>query len=243
MRVSKRVLVLGLAALRSAGRCLAGGFEGQVDMKMTQGNSGKSTAMSYYVKGNKIRVEIDNSDGEALGSGIMDLKTHQYIAVMDKQKMYMVSQLHPEKFSYGKDHHFKMNKTGRSEKILGYSCQEWDYTSDEGSGKIWFAKGIGNWWGTSMAAQSDKLSPSQKAMVKMVLSEKLFPMKYEFSKKSGEADGTMEVTRIEKKSLSSGMFKPPAGYKKMEMPSLGGSPSGKKPSKEDIMKMIEQYKH
>src|SRR5581483_5352200 len=134
MKKFKWSSTLVLAALLFVGRALAGDFEGEVDMKMTHSGSDKSTAMQYFVKGTKLKTQVDSPDGKFSGGGIYDLKTHQYIVIMDKQKMYMVSQLHPEKFNGGKDHHFSIKKTGNSATILGYSCQEWDYSSDEGSG-------------------------------------------------------------------------------------------------------------
>jgi hypothetical protein len=245
MKKFKWSLALILGVLLTAGRSMAfGDFEGQVDMKMTHKGSDKVTDMKYLVKGSKLRMQVESAESKYKVATIMDMKKHQLITVMDDKKMYMVTDIHPEKFAGPKkDHHFSIKKTGNSETILGHDCQEWDYSSDDSSGKIWFTKGLGNWWGNSMAAQSDKLPSDQKAMVKTMLSEKLFPMKYQFNDKSGTATGTMEVTNIEKKSLSSDLFEPPAGYKKVSVPSFGGDGSGKKPSKEDILKMMQQFKH
>src|SRR5579871_3549425 len=161
--------------------------------------------------------------------------------VMDKQKMYMVSHLHPEKLQAEANKHFKISKTGKTTEILGHTCQEWDYTSDDENGKVWMTPGIGSWWGNEMAGQSDRLPADQRAMVQTVMAQKLFPMKWESDDKSGNAMGSGEVTRIEKKSLDSSLFEVPAGYKKMEMPSFGGADTGKKMTKEDIMKMMQQY--
>jgi hypothetical protein len=215
-------LILGLAA---TGARASGIFEGEVDMKMTHGSS-EGKVVQYFVKGHKTRFQGEDKDGKSPGAAIFDYKNNQFIMIMDKSKMYMVSELHPEKFTYGKDHHFKMTKTGNSQEILGYTCQEYDYTSDENNGKIWFASGIGDWWGAQMAAQSDKLTSDQKAMVSMVLSKKLFPMKSESTDKSGNVKGGMEVVKIEKKSLDSGLFEVPAGYKKFDMGNMFGGNAG-----------------
>ena len=232
------LLALGPAALKAAGT-----FEGEVDMKMSTTGGDKTYLMNYFVKGHKLRTQMDSPDGKFSGGSIFDFKNHILITVMDKQKMYTENKLHPENYGKGKDNHFKMHKTGNSETILGYSCQEWDYESDNSHGKIWFAQGIGDWWGSSMAAQSKNLDSSQKALVNMVVSKKMFPMKYEFDNESGKG-ATMEVVKVEKKSLDSSLFEVPAGYKKIQMPDFGnmGGGSGKKPSKEDIMKMMEQFK-
>jgi len=219
-------LSMGLVLMLAAGSVKASGsFEGEVDMKMTHDNADKSTIMQYYVKGHRMRTQVEGKDGYS-GGGIYDWQSHEMIVIMDKQKMYMVSQLHPEKFTYGKDHHFKMTKTGNTQEILGYNCREYDYTSDDNNGKIWFASGIGNWWGAEMAAQSDKLPPEQRAIVSMVVAQKLFPMKFETTDKSGKVKGGMEVVKVEKKSVSSNLFEVPAGYKKFDMDKMMGGHGG-----------------
>jgi len=245
MKLNRLGWLLGLAVMLTGSRVMAAGeFEGELDMKMSSGNAEKSMVMQYFVKGHKMRSQASSEDGKFSGGAIIDFQTHQMIMVMDKQKMYMVSKLNSEAFTPKKDNHFKITKTGNTQTILGYSCREWDYTSDDNSGKMWFASGIGNWWANSMAAQSKNLTSDQKAMVNLVLSEKLFPMKWESTGKDGNVRGSSEVVKIEKKSLDSSLFSPPAGYKKFNMPDFGGmgDGSGKKPSKEDLMKMMEQFK-
>lgn len=229
------LMVLGLAVALSAGLVrAAGSFEGEVDMKMTTSN-GKNMTMRYFVKGHKAMSKMDGEDGKFSGGGIYDLQTKQMIVILDKQKMYMVTQLHPEKFHYDNNKHFKVTKTGRTLSILGHNCQEWDYTSDDDNGKVWLTPGIGNWWGTQMAAQSDKLPEDQKSLVKMVVDEKLFPMKWETDDKSGNSRGTGEVTKIEKKSLSSSLFEVPAGYKKLDMGKLMGGGNNPSSGNKDIV--------
>ncbi len=219
--MGNRIMVwVGAFLLLAAGWTRVWAFEGEVDMKMTTSKSDKIMTMEYFVKGTKIRTNIEGKDG-AMGGGIYDWQTRQMIVIMAKQKMYMVSELHPEKFQYNsQDKHYKIHKTGNTLNILGYDCQEWDYESDDNNGKVWFAPGIGNWWGTQMAAQSDKLDPSQKAMLNMVVTQKLFPMKWESTNKSGEVSRTAEATKVDKKSLDSSLFEPPADYKEMKIPKL-----------------------
>ncbi len=224
--------LLGLALALAFGRVrAAGSFEGEVVMKMNRANSDKAMTMQYFVKGHKLRTQMEGKDGVS-GGGIFDWQSHEMIILMDKQKMYMVSELDPAKLTYGKDHHFKITKTGETLDILGYTCREYDYESDNGKGKVWLASGIGSWWGTEMAAQANKLPPDQKAMVSMVVAQKLFPMKSETMDQSGNVKSGMEVVKVEKKPLSSSLFEIPEGYKKFDMgammnPASGGSnPSG-----------------
>ncbi len=234
-------MVLGLVIALSAGWVwAAGSFEGEVDMTITSQN-GKSLSMQYFVKGDKARSNMTSEDGKFSGGGIYNLKTKEMTVIMDKQKMYMVSQLHPEKFQYDNNKHFKVTKTGKTLEILGHGCQEWDYTSDDDNGKVWLTPGLGNWWGTQMAAQADKLPADQKAMIKMVVDEKLFPMKWESDDKSGNSKATGVVTKVEAKSLSSSLFEVPSGYKKLDMGNMfngagASSSSGNKDAVGDAIK-------
>lgn len=216
-------VLLGLVLAFSAGRVLASGdFEGEVDMTVTTSN-GKTLPIQYFVKGHRARTQmtVTSDKGTFSGGSIFDWKTNQMTMLMDKQKMYTVSQVHPEKWNYNNnDKHFKVTDSGNSETILGHTCEEWDYTSDDNNGKVWLAPGIGNWWGAEMAAQANKLPQDQKAMVNMVLSKKLFPMKWESDDKSGKAKNSGTVTKVEAKSLGDDMFEPPSDYKKLDMGSM-----------------------
>src|SRR5579872_4964141 len=233
MKKNKMAWLMGLAMLLAGGRVMAAGnFEGEVDMKINKLNT-NGHLIQYFVKGHKARFQADSSDGKSSGSGIYDWQTNQIILLIDKQKMYMVSQTHPEKFHYGNDKHFKITKTGNSENILGYDCQEWAYTSDDNNGKIWFASGIGNWWANQMAAQADKLPPDQRALVEVAVDQKLFPMKWETTDKSNSYRGGGEVVKVEKKSIDESFFEPPAGYKKFDMGSLFGGGAANQSGSQD----------
>lgn len=214
-------VLAALLAISARGSWASGGFEGEVDMKMTTHN-GKTMMVQYFVKGHKMRTQMESQDEKFSGGAIYDVQTNQVTVLMDKQKMYMVNQLHPENFHYGTDKHFKLTKTGKTLDILGHTATEWDYTSDDDNGKIWMAPGIGNWWAEEMAAQADKMPSEQRSLVKAAIEEKLFPLKWESNDKSGQEKAGMEAVKLEKKSLSSSMFEPPAGYKKFDMGNLLG---------------------
>jgi hypothetical protein len=215
--------ILGFAVALAAGWAQAAGdFEGEVDMTMTT-NNGKTLPIQYFVKGHKARTMTSVTDKKMsyTGSAIYDWQTNQIIMLMDQQKMYMVNQVHPEKWHYDNNNkHFKVTDTGKSENILGRTAEEWDYTSDDDNGKVWLTPGIGNWWGSEMAAQADKLPPDQRALVNMVVSKKLFPMKWETDDKSGKVRNSAVVTKVEAKSLGDDMFEPPSDYKKFDMGNL-----------------------
>ncbi len=221
-------VLAGLAVALAGGLAQASGdFEGEVDMTMTT-NNGKTLPMQYFVKGHRMRVKTttgNNNDQKSFsGSAIFDWQTNQMTMLMDQQKMYMVNQLHPEKWKYDSNgKHFKITDSGNSEAILGHTCEEWDYTSDDANGKVWLASGIGNWWGTEMAAHANKLPADQKALVNLAISKKLFPMKWETDDPSGKVKNTGVVTKVEAKSLDDSFFEPPSDYQKFDMGSMLGN--------------------
>jgi hypothetical protein len=215
---------LGLAVALGVGWAQAGDFEGEVDMTMTTNND-KTLPIQYFVKGHKARTKttVTGEKGSFSGSSIYDWQTNQIIILMDSQKMYMVSQVHPEKWHYQNNNNYKITDTGKSENILGHDAEEWDWTSDNDNGKVWLTTGIGSWWGSQMAAQANKLPPDQRALVSMVVSKKLFPMKWETDDKSGKMRNSAVVTKVEAKSLGDDMFEPPSDYKKFDMGNMFGN--------------------
>lgn len=214
-------ILMGLAVALGAGLAMAADFEGEVDMKVNRLNS-KDQLVEYFVKGHKGRFHMDSNDGKYSGSGIYDWKTNQVIMLMDQQKMYMVTQVHPEKFHSENKNHFKITDTGKNETILGYRCEEWDYTADAENGKIWLTPGIGNWWANEMMAQYDKLPSDQRALAQVAMEKKLFPMKWESTDSSNNYRNGGEVVKIKRESLDESLFEVPADYKKFDMGNMFG---------------------
>jgi hypothetical protein len=234
MKKNRLGWLLGLAVILTAGSLQAlGSFEGEVDYSMKSKDT--EGAMAYLLKGKKMRVNMEMKGHSS--AMIMDLGTRKTIMLMPEQKMYMVSSI-PESKADAKKFEGKFSKTGKTQEILGHHCDEWLYQGKESQVSTWCASGMGAFMG--MGQQGKNMSA--EAWVEAVKHKGLFPLKTEVRDKDGNNTMTMEATKIDKRSVSSSEFEPPAGYKKINMPSFGGDGSGKKPSKEDIMKMMEQFK-
>lgn len=211
-------------------------FEGEVDYKITTGD--KSGDMNYLLKGKKMRMDMD-MEGHSQ-SMIFDMPTRKMLMLMPEQKMYMTMDIPENKQEAAKaKSEGKFTKTGKTETILGYKCEEWLYESKHGTTSIWAASGLGNFMG-----MGQKSGMGASAWTQMVKSKGLFPLRVTSKGANGKGEMSMEATKVEKRSLSDSLFEVPAGFKKMESPNMGamGGASGKKMSKEDIMKMMEQYK-
>lgn len=194
-------------------------FEGVLDMVMT--HSQKNTAMKYFVKDKWVRVEPQTKE-KGRGAVIMDYKRKTMIMLMPEKKQYMEMALHADEAVKTAKEEMKASepvKTGRTETILGYKCEEWVSKNKEGQTEMWLAKGLGVFSGMN--------SGHGKKAAWEIFAEKegFFPLRVINRKTAGAEDSRMEVKNIEKKSLDSSLFDPPAGYAKMEMPDMGKMPN------------------
>jgi hypothetical protein len=136
----------------------------------------------------------------------------------------------------------KVSKASGTKTILGYSCEHWIYEGKSSKVDFWGAKGLGTFMGMGNGQGGQSKDDD---WVKAFKDKGVFPLEMDMNMKDNKTM-TMVATKVEKKSLDSGLFEVPAGYKKMDMPDMSGmmgGGNGKAPSKEDIMKMMEKYKH
>jgi len=187
-------------------------FEGKVTFKVF--DEGKSQVMDYYVLGNKIRFDTKEEGQE--GQIIWDTSTKDFMIIMPQQKMYMVmqvpeSQLKTEDLgALGKN--AKFTKTGETKKILGYTAEKLIYKDGEDQGEAWMTQEIGGFNLFNNPMQNSEEKPQWQ---KDFEAGGYFPLEvYENGKK------VFEMVSIEKKSLDKSMFEAPAGYQKMDMPTM-----------------------
>ena len=194
-------------------------FEGMMQFKISGHKNPEM--VDYYIKDNKVRIErLDKSAKE--GVVIMDNKTKTMTVLMPEQKKFMEMDMNKtaarakayEKKKPEGEPNF--SKTGKTETILGYACEQWISKGEDGNtSEIWAAKNIGTFGGFGRRENKPE-SPWEKK----ISEEGLFPLKVIGLDESGKEKSRWEVTKIDKKSLSSDMFQPPSGYEKMEMPAM-----------------------
>ncbi len=178
----------------------AGPFEGAITMNMTNA-AGKSESMTYEVKGDKMR--FDRPAGPEPGYVIID--GSKATSVDDAKKIAIVMDMSsaPMPATAAPVKKPTIEKTGKTETVAGYSCEDWKVTEDNGSKTdACVAKGIAF---PSMGRAKDWTAE--------LLAEKYFPLKAVTSDSTGKEKSRMEVTKIEKKSLDDSRFQVPAGYK------------------------------
>jgi hypothetical protein len=210
----------------------AAGFEGKVNFKIS-GGDGKSQEMRYNIKGDKMRVEMPGMKG--MGGMIVDLGKKETTMIMDDQKMYMTMAMPDVAASGGdgKEQDVKLEKTGETEKILGYTATKYISTHEGTKTELWLAEGLGtflsmsgsNPMGGGMGGRKAAGSATQ-AWERLLAGKELFPLRVVGRDKSGKESFRMETTAIEKQSLPETLFAPPAGYQKFDM---GGMMKGMMP--------------
>jgi len=214
-----RSVVLG--ALLAPACLLAAAFEGKVNLTMTSG--GKAQPMTYSIKGDKVRIDMAAAKG--MGGMILDPVKKQATIVMDEQKMYMTMAI-PDATPApaaggGKSEEATFEKTGETEKILGYTATKFLSTHQGTTTELWLAEGIGTFMsfagGNPMGGGARGGAPATQPWESALAGKQLFPLRVVGRDKSGKESFRMEATAVQRQSLPDSHFAPPAGYQKFDM--------------------------
>src|SRR5262249_12382513 len=150
--------------------------------------------------GGKMRIDLPNAQGAAM---IFDPVKRETTMLMAEQKMYMV---HPVQESTQaevkkQEADMKFEKTGETEKILGYTAEKFIATNKENKTEMWLAEGLGMF----MSASGNPMGRSQTAVgqgwEKLLAGKQLFPLRIVGHDKAGKETYRMEATNIDKQSL------------------------------------------
>ena len=226
MKMAVRVVC---AVLVFASLAVAQQFEGVIEIQMKSQNQETSMPMKYMVKGDFVRTEAQSPRGEF--AMIMNMKERKMIMLMPQMNSYMertIDSIAPPPGS-GKKPEF--TKTGKSEKILGYDCDQYIVKEENRETEVWAAKGLGTFMRPRMGGPmgggrggmgGGGQMPS--AWEQEIRAKGFFPLRTVTKNADGKEEARMEVTKIEKKVLDASLFKAPEGWQKMDMPMMGGRP-------------------
>src|SRR5262249_35031130 len=144
---------------------------------------------------------------------VVDLNT------VGEQFKSMVPQ-HPPSGPAGKDNKPskpppKLTKNGTTDKIAGYSCDNWDVTEEaQKIATLCIADQSNSWFRLPLTG-----IPTEYAWALELLDGKHFPMRA-IGYKAGAEEGRIEVTKFEKKPMAATLFEIPAGYKVTDVQSM-----------------------
>lgn len=214
----------------------AAAFEGKVTMKMSSSqDKGEPTVMNLSLKEGFYRMDMSAPEkkGESTAMAtIMDLGKLEMYILMPEQKMYMLHKLTPPQGSKDKvetSSDVTVERTGKTENILGYKAEQYLVKTQDGSTEIWATDQLGTYMGTSagksgggggiMGRRSSNRSAAQ-AWEKAFTGKDFFPLRVTTLDKKAKESFRMEATAIEKQTLDSSLFAPPADYQKFGMGSM-----------------------
>jgi hypothetical protein len=231
MKPLLRVFAVGSLLLATTVSFAASAFEGKVTLAMTSGK-GKTQDLNYSIKGQKVRMDI-SAEGHEVTS-IMDLEKLEMLMIMSEQEMYMVMPIKkPVEQAMAKagESTAEVEVTGKTETILGYKCSQ-ILVKDKGVvTEAWVAEGLGVFMGLGSGGGGGggmggmfggKKSANAAKWEEALKGHGGFPLRVVSHDAKGKDTFKMEATKIEPGSLPDALFAPPAGYKKFQMPDMGG---------------------
>ncbi|MBF8249368.1 MAG: hypothetical protein HW374_2168 [Bacteroidetes bacterium] len=191
MKVLKNIARVTLLSAGLFSFTAAQSFEGMIEMQMKDQNQESSMPVKYLVKGDLIRMEMQSPRGEM--TMIMDSKNKKTIILMPQMQSYMERSMDVPAQPAGDAKKSEITKTGKTEKILGYDCEQFIMKGEKGQTEMWAAKGLGTFMRPGMGGPGGRMG----------------------------GPGGMEATKIEKKELDAALFKVPEGWQKMDMQMMG----------------------
>jgi len=231
MNLLLRFLAVG-SLLTAVPSFAAEGFEGKVTFAMSAGK-GRVTNMDYTMKGAVVRMDMKAEGGSV--SNIMDMNKREMLMLMHDQQMYMQMpmKLPPEAAAKAKEMEStaEIEKTGKTETILGYKCQQ-VLVKDKGTTtEMWLAEGLGTFMGMGGGGGSPfgggrgGGAPASSKWEQALKGVGGFPLRVISRDGANKESFKMEVTKIAPGPQPDSEFAPPAGYQKFQMPG-GMNPFG-----------------
>lgn len=201
------------AALLLPGALSAKTFEGTVRMQISSGRS-ETHQLTYSIKGSKLRTEIQAENNMSVAA-IMDLAKDEMMVLMPAQSMYMTMSIKAtvQKATGQTNNEAKLENTGITEKILGYTCTKYLATNKEGTVEIWATTELGTFMGLGNFMGGNK---AKSGWEQAVVGKDFFPLRVRNADK-GSNQFSLEATAVEPKSLPDSFFTPPEGYRKFDM--------------------------
>jgi Domain of unknown function (DUF4412) len=237
--MKNRLMLLLIGALFIPAALTAANFEGKVAMKMTDARGGEHV-MNFCLKDGLQRIDLDVGNNTNAAT-ITNYAKHEITILMLGQHMYMVRPIgEPAPVQKTASANEPLpEKTGETEKILGYDCVKYVRKGKDSVTELWTTDQLGRFMGSGdnpmngMARQGPVGETA--GWEKALMGKDFFPLRIVEKGSDGKVRSRMEITSVEKQSLPDSLFTPPPGFKKFDpaemMRGMGGpgSASGNLP--------------
>lgn len=220
-------------ALGAAVALSAAAFEGKVSLALKSGRDAEQI-IDYAMKGSLVRLEpkLADAGGAAM---IMNWEKQEMTMLMPEQQMYMVMPLKGAMAGGGRaapeSTAQKVEKTGRTEEILGYLCEEYVTTDGGNTTEMWITEKLGGFAGLGgggnpmagmMGGGGAKAAAPSGWERALKGKAGAFPLRVVSRDAKGKETFRLEAKKIEPGPLPDSLFVPPAGFQKFAMPSMPG---------------------
>lgn len=180
-------------------------FEGKVKFDVQE--DGNKQVMDYFAKDKKYRMEMPDKGGAIL----FDSNKLMMYVLMDKEKMYMESQMMPMSMGGAG----KVSKTGETKTILGHECEKFVFEQEDLTGEAWMTKDLGTFM-FFMESQQDM--PSWQSEI---IDAGYFPLQVTQYSKRANKKSVYNVIEVTPMDLNDDLFVVPPSYEKLDLTGLG----------------------
>lgn len=193
-------------------------FEGLVESRnftLDDNGMGQHFDMTIWVRRDMIKVRIPTV-GEIPGSTVIYRHDRKISWVFnDAEKTYFEVSLadqskQPRDQAPDKP---RVERTKRTRKVLGYTCEQIILRRGESETEIWGAKGLGDLTGRLDSLLGNGEGRSPETDTELLRQLHLFPL-ISITRYDGKVIDSQEVTKIDRRPLTSDLFVIPPDYKK-----------------------------
>lgn len=213
------VLFLSIPLITALHLHAASQFEGtitSVNRSMDDAGAQQTYQMTIHVKKSMVRVEVPSIAGMPASTAIyrrdrkitwmLDAASRTYFEIRTPQAGAR------EDGMVGKNEIPAVQRTKKTKKVLGFTCEQVIVTRNDVRTEVWGARGLED----LAAVLADVLGEGQgPASDDVIAALGLFPLLSTTTYEGRELE-SQEVTRIERKVLDPALFEIPAGYTKQK---------------------------
>jgi hypothetical protein len=192
-------------------------FEGVVGFEVRDLQSVESVTL--FMKNGRLRLEGTDRGGD--NAILLDYRLKKAFVIISARDQYveLPAVAVPSKSGPSKPS-VEVQKTDLTDEILDYTCDQFLITSDKFTMEVWATKGFGT--------AGTFLTPQVTESAWKILEMGYFPMRIISKDSTGEESGRIEVASVQKKSLSSSLFRIPSSYEKLDPEALQAKQPPKK---------------
>lgn len=200
-------------------------FEGKVVLSITSGEEAEQL-IDYSIKSGSVRMDLRSEGGTM--SMIVHSAKRQLIMLMADQQMYMVLPLEMPGGEGGEGGESPIKKTGRTTKILGYTCAEWVMVEESQTTAFWVTDQLGSFVGLGsdnpMGGMGGEQGSGRAWESALKKEEGFFPLRVITRDSQGQQTFRLEARQLVPGRLPESLFSPPRSWQKFEMPQGGALP-------------------